>query len=152
MKDRVLTLFFGTLAIVAGAGVNYFGDRLLGIRLELFWGVSTFSPLWILDLFAVPFIAGIVVSMVYGLGGKILCYFAPLLLRGFSYFDLIYGGGPPDGATVLPFAYWVLVLIVAVEAAAFGGVAGEIFIKKTYGRRPRHMVYKDRSNDSSSNS
>ena len=51
--------------------------------------------------------------------------------------------GLPDGVTLLPFGYWVLVLIVAIEAAAIGGVFGEILMKKTYGRRPQHLLYKN---------
>ena len=41
-------------------------------------------------------------------------------------------------------------VILAIESAAFGGVAGEIAIKKTYGRMPTEMVYKKRQNDSTS--
>ena len=142
----------GSLAIGAGAFVNYLGDRLLGVRLELFWGVGTFSPLWVLDLFLVPFVAGIVVALIYGLGGKLLCYFAPVITRSISYFQMLHYEGLPEGVTLLPVWYWLLVLIVAIESAAFGGVLGEILIKKTYGRRPRYLLYKqssDKGGDSS---
>lgn len=145
MKQRSMAILMGVVAISAGALVNYLGDRLLGVRLELFWGVSTFSPLWVVDLFLVPFVAGIVVSLIYGLGGKLLCYFAPIITRGISYIYMINYEGLPEGVTVLPVWYWILVLIVAIEAAAFGGVLGEIMIKKTYGRRPRHTLYKKSS-------
>lgn len=148
-NNRLMAIFMGTVAIAAGALVNYAGDRLLGVRLELFWGVSTFSPIWVVDLFVVPFIAGFVVSMVYGLGGKLLCYFVPIIVRGISYIQM-YGYDLPEGVTLLPLGYWVLILIVAIEAAAFGGVFGEIMIKKTYGRRPKNLVYKQSSNSSSS--
>lgn len=142
MKQRSMAILMGTLAIAVGALVNHVGDRLLGVRLELFWGVSTFSPIWVVDMFLVPFIAGIVVAMIYGLGGKLLCYFAPIITRGVSYIYMLNYEGLPEGVTVLPFWYWILVLILAVEAAAFGGVFGEIVLKKTYGRRPRHTLYK----------
>lgn len=151
MNNRAMALLMGCLAIAAGALVNYAGDRLLGIRLELFWGVSTFSPLWVVDLFVVPFIAGFVVSMVYGLGGKLLCYFAPIIVRGISYIQMYNYPNLPEGVVVLPLGYWVLVLIVAIEAAAFGGVFGEIMVKKTYGRRPKHLLYKQSSDSSSEN-
>jgi hypothetical protein len=151
MNNRAMALLMGCVAIVAGALVNYAGDRLLGIRLELFWGVSTFSPLWVVDLFVVPFIAGFVVSMVYGLGGKLLCYFAPIIVRGISYIQMYNYPNLPEGVVLLPLGYWVLVLIVAIEAAAFGGVFGEIMVKKTYGRRPKHLLYKQSSDSSSEN-
>lgn len=130
------------VAITAGALVNYGLERMIGVRLELFWGVSTFSPTWILTVFVLPFIAGFVVSMVYGLGGKLLCYFAPLIPRIISYIQMNNYSDMPEGVTVLPIYYWILIVILVVEAAAFGGVAGEIMMKKTYGRRPRHTLYK----------
>ena len=147
-KPKLMAFLMGSLAISAGALVNYLGDKLLGVRLELFWGVSTFSPIWVLDLFLVPFIAGLVVSGIYGLGGKLLCYFAPIIVRTISYVQMNgMESQLPDGVTVLPFFYWILVLIVAIEAAAFGGVLGEIIIKRTYGRRPKHLVYKGSANE-----
>lgn len=142
MNNRLMTIFMGSLAIGAGVLVNYFGDKLLGVRLELFWGVGTFRPIWVLDLFVVPFIAGAVVSLVYGLGGKLLCYFVPIIVRGISYIQMMNYEGLPEGVTLLPFWYWILVLIVAIEAAAFGGAFGEIVVKKTYGRRPKHLLHK----------
>lgn len=149
-NDRIMTPIMVVVAIGAGALVNYIGDRLLGVRLELFWGVSTFSVWWVLDLFLVPFIAGMTVSLIYGLGGKILCYFAPIVTRVISYVQMHNYQDLPDGVFVLPIYYWVMVLIVAIEAAAFGGVIGEVLIKRTYGRRPRHLVYKSSSDDKSS--
>ena len=56
----------GVMALVAGCLLNYLGDHLLGVRIELFWGLSTFSLLWFLDVFIVPFIAGIAVVLMTG--------------------------------------------------------------------------------------
>jgi len=143
MNNRAMAIVMGTVAIAAGVLINYLGDKLLGVRLELFWGVSTFSPTWVVALFLVPFVAGFAVSMIYGLGGKVLCYFSPLIWRAYSYYETSQYQGLPDGMTILPFYYWILVLIVAIEAAAFGGVFGEILVKRTYGRRPHHLIYKE---------
>lgn len=148
ISNRQMTWLMGSLAISVGALINYVGDRLLDVRLELFWGVETFSPLWLVDLFIVPFVAGFAVAAIYGLGGKLLCYIAPLIPRCISYWQM-HQVELPEGVTVLPLAFWVLVLILAVEAAAFGGVAGEILVKRTYGRRPRGMVYKQRADANS---
>lgn len=142
LTDSKMAWFMAFVAITAGALVNYGLERMIGVRLELFWGVSTFSPTWILTVFVLPFIAGFVVSMVYGLGGKLLCYFAPLIPRIISYIQMNNYSDMPEGVTVLPIYYWILIVILVVEAAAFGGVAGEIMMKKTYGRRPRHTLYK----------
>lgn len=140
-KPRILR---GALALLAGSAIIYIGDHLLGIDLELFWGLQTFNPIWFLDLFVVPLISGTVVGMIFGLGGKWLCYFPPLIVRFISYYHFMYFTSIPDGASLMPMGWWGFFVILAVESAAFGGVAGEILVKKTYGRMPREMVYKDK--------
>ncbi len=149
MSNRLKTVLMAFVAIAAGVLVNYIGDRLIhnispapGVRLELFWGVATFSPYWVLDLFVPPLIAGFVVSWIYGLGGKLWCYFVPIIVRGYSYIEMMNYENLPEGVSLLPFGYWILVLIVAIEAAAIGGAFGEVMLKKTYGRRPKHLIYK----------
>jgi len=134
LKRRLIDLGVALLAVTVGAGIVYLGDRLLGVRLEYFFGVETFSPVWVLDLFGVPFVAGIVVSMIYGLGGKIWAHFSPLIVRCISFYELHHGLMPPEGVTVLPLSFWLLVVVVSAEFAAFGGVVGEIITKRTYGR------------------
>lgn len=158
MNRRAMTIFMVVVAITAGVAVNYLGDRFInyiapppGVRVELFWGVATFSPYWVIALTIPPLIAGFVVSMVYGLGGKLICYFVPIIVRGASYIQMMGHENLPDGVVLLPFGYWVLILIVAIEAAAIGGVFGEILMKKTYGRRPKHTLHKKHTNSDSSN-
>ncbi len=139
---RGLHILMGMLAVIAGAAVMYLGDRLLGINLELYYGIDTFNPVWIVTLFFVPFVAGLVVSFVFGLGGKILAYIPAVLVRGFNYIYLDVSNTVPSGATLLPIGYWLLVVILAVEAAAIGGVIGEIVIKKTYGRSDKRKLHR----------
>lgn len=127
-------LWTGALAIMVGCLVNYVGDRLLGVRIELFWGLQTFNFLWFLQLFILPVFAGMVVSFVFGLGGKWLCYFPPLIVRFIAYYETQYIIGVPDGASLMPMAWWGFFVIIAVECAIIGGVAGEILIKRIYGR------------------
>ena len=94
-----------------------------------------------MDLILVPIIAGFVVTFIYGLGGKIVAHFPPLIAKCYLYFtinpDMI-----PQGAEIIPVGFWILIVIVAVEAGAAGGLIGEIVIKKIYGRRPKHLVHK----------
>lgn len=139
----------GVLALIAGCAIIAVGDYLLGIELELFWGLQTFNSLWFIDIFIVPLIAGTVVAMIFGLGGKWLCYFPPLLVRLYSYYDFMYFSSVPDGASLMPMGWWGFFVILAIESAAFGGVAGEILVKKTYGRLPPVMVYKSRDDEAS---
>lgn len=135
----------GVLALVIGCLLNYLGDHLLGVRIELFWGLSTFNLLWFLDVFIVPFIAGMAVGMIFGLGGKWMCYFPPLIVRFYAYFETMNIIGIPDGAALMPMGWWGFFVILAVESAAIGGVMGEILIKRTYGRKPIHIEYQERA-------
>jgi hypothetical protein len=130
------------IAVLVGAGIVYAGDKLLGVTLEHYYGVGTFSPAWILALFFVPFVAGIVVSLIYGLGGKMWAHLSPVIVRVYSYYELHAGAVPPEGAVVLPMAYWLLIVIVAAEFAAFGGVVGEVVVKRVYGRTPKERLHR----------
>jgi hypothetical protein len=134
----------GVVALIAGSLIIYVGDHLLGIRIELFHGLSTFNPLWFLDVFIVPFIAGTAVGMIFGLGGKWMCYFPPLIVRFYGYFESLRLIDIPNGSHLMPMGWWGFFVILAVESAAIGGVVGEIVIKRTYGRKPIHLEYENR--------
>jgi len=134
-------LMWGTAAVLIGAVIVYLGDQFLGVSLEVYFGMGTYSPLWILDLILVPFIAGLAVSAVYGLGGKILAHFSPLIVRIIEY-NMIDPASLPEHVAILPLGFWILIVIVSVEAASAGGFVGEVVIKRTYGRRPKHLVHK----------
>ncbi len=144
MSRRQARILTGLVAVLAGMGVNILGDRLLGVSVELWWGVDTFSAAWILDVFLVPFIAGIVVAVIFGLGGKWLCYFPPAIVRIISYVNFAGPEPIPQGAYLLSVQFWILIVILVVEAAAFGGAAGEILVKRTYGRHPDRIAKIDR--------
>lgn len=145
MKKQTKRNISGFLALVAGCLVNYAGDRLVGVDIELWWGLNTFSPMWMVDVFIVPLVAGVVVAMIFGIGGKWLCYFPPLIVRCINYWSFVYYKEVPAGAELMIIPYWIMFVILAVEAAAFGGVIGEIIIKRTYGRLPRDVVYRSRT-------
>ena len=126
----------GAAAILLATAFNHFCDRVLGIRIEAFTGgIGYFSPLWVLDLFLVPFVAGVIVSVIYGFGGKWLSWIPSLIVRCVSYFGIAYQLIPvAPGSSLMPLGWWGFFVILAMEAAAFGGVIGEVAIKRTYGR------------------
>ena len=134
MNQRYLK---GLSALLIGMALNHFGDRLLGVKIELFSGLSTFSFAWILDVFFVPFLVGLAVSWMFGMGGKWLCYFPPLIVRSLSYAEILYVSGTPHGSTLNPIGWWGLYVILAMESAGIGGIIGEVMIKKIYGRSPK---------------
>jgi hypothetical protein len=124
-------------ALFVGTSLNYFGDRVLGVKMELFSGLSTFSFAWGLDVFFLPFVVGFVVSWIFGMGGKWLCYLPPLIVRCISYAQIFYISGTPHGSSLIPLGWWCLFVILAVESASIGGIMGEVLIKGTYGRSVR---------------
>ncbi len=131
MNQRFLN---GLLALMAGCFVNYVGDKLLGVKMELFSGLSTFSFAWIVDVFVLPFFVGLLVAWIFGMGAKWLCYFPPLFVRCFSYAQILYFTGVPHGSILNPMGWWGLYVILAMESAAIGGILGEVMIKNVYGR------------------
>lgn len=132
----------GTVAVLVGVALNHFGDRLLGVQIELFRGIQGFDFPWFTAMFILPFFVGLVVALIFGLGGKWLCYFPPLIVRVLSYLQIVYLTGTPEGTSLMPMGWWGFFVIIVMEAAAIGGVMGEIVVKGTYGRSPRHLVYK----------
>ena len=131
MNQKYVT---GLVALLAGMALNYFGDRLLGVKIELFSGLSTFSFAWILDVFFVPFLVGLLVAWIFGKGAKWLCYFPPLIVRCISYAQIAYITGTPHGSNLNPLGWWGFYVILAMEAAGIGGIIGEVLIKNVYGR------------------
>ena len=57
-KTNSERLYRGAAAVLLASAFNHFADRILGVKIEAFTGgVGYFSPLWVLDLFLVPFSA-----------------------------------------------------------------------------------------------
>ena len=99
-----------------GARRGHSGDRLQsflpigssGVQIEAFTGgIGYFSPFWVVDLFLVPFLAGMVVSLIYGFGGKWLSYIPSLIVRCISYFGIL-DHLIPHGAGILADAHGVV--------------------------------------------
>jgi hypothetical protein len=136
MNQRYLR---GLVALLIGMSLNHFGDRLLGVKIELFSGLSTFSFAWILDVFFVPFLVGLVVAWIFGWGAKWLSYFPPLIVRCLSYAEILYVSGTPHGSTLNPLGWWGFYVILAMESAGIGGIIGELMIRNVYGRSKKVM-------------
>jgi hypothetical protein len=127
----------GCIAVLVGMALNYLGDKALGVNIEIFTGISTFNFAWMVDIFLVPFVVGLAVSWIFGLGGKWLACLPPFFVRCISFVYLTYFENPSTDADLffqVPLAYWGPCLILVVEAANFGGIIGEI-LKGVY-RRP----------------
>jgi hypothetical protein len=119
----------GFVAVVAGMTFNFVGDWLLGAHIETFKGISTFTVSWMLDIFLVPFIAGVIVAKIYGRkNGKWLACIPPLFVRclTYSYMYLFIFKDGTDFFFKLNLYYWGPCVILAVEAANFGGILAEV--------------------------
>lgn len=133
----------GAVALLIGCLLNYYGDKMLGVDVELYRGIAGFGGLWAVDVFILPFFVGLVVAVIFGYGGKWLSYLPPLIVRGISYYQFQNHLLPiPEEASLAPIGWWAFFVILAIEASAFGGIMGEIMMKGTYGRSPRHKLYK----------
>lgn len=137
MNPRYMQGLFAALMI--GCALNYFGDRMLGVKIEIFYGLATFSFAWVLDVFFVPFVVGLVVAWIFGRGAYWLSYFPPLIVRVISYMQLYYAAEMPAHGTLIPMGWWGFFVILAMEASAIGGIIGEVVIKRIYGR-PKQAI------------
>jgi hypothetical protein len=150
VQDRTRYLK-GLVALLLGCALNYFGDQILGAQIELYRGITGFGGLWAADVFVLPFFVGLLVSAIFGMGGKWLSYIPPLIIRGVSYYGFLDNIATiPQGASLAPIGWWGFFVILAIEASAFGGIMGEIMMKGTYGRSPKENVYKEKNKKSES--
>lgn len=120
----------GSVAVLVGIALNFLGDILLGVKIEVFSGISTFNFAWMLDIFLVPFAVGYAVSVIYGAqGGKWLACLPPLIVRSTSFLYLHYFSHPQgDFFYQLHLFYWGPCIILAVEAANLAGILAEVQI------------------------
>lgn len=119
----------GVLAVLAGMALIYLGDQALGVNIEIYRGIATFTLPWVIDVFLVPFVAGVVVSLIYGRHGKWLACLPPLFVRGISFIQLTFFNDSSEYVDLffkVPLAYWGPCLILVVEVGNFGGIIGEI--------------------------
>jgi hypothetical protein len=120
-------IWLGAWAVLAGMATNALGDWLRGVRLEIFRGMATFTPLWMLDVFLVNFIVGLVVAKIFGRHAKWLAIVPPLLVRSLSYLHLYFvESHQGDFFLQLHLHYWGPTVILAVECANIGGILGEV--------------------------
>lgn len=129
----------GFIAVVAGMALNFLGDWLLGVKIEIFSGLSTFTFPWMLDVFLVPFIVGLVVSKIFNNRyGKWLACLPPLFVRciSYSYMYLFVFNDGKDFFYHLNLYYWGPCVILVVEAANLGGILGDVLIG-AYRRKAR---------------
>jgi len=108
------------------------GHKILGVRVELFWGIAGYDLAWVTAMFLLPFITGVAIGLIYGWGGKLLAHFPPLVLLAIDYYMTLQHGAP-EGARLIPLMWWGFFVILNMEFCAVGGVFGELLLKRFYG-------------------
>lgn len=135
------------VAIVAAMAVIFAGDWLLGVKIEVFSGMATFTFSWMLDVFLVPFISGLVVSaIVRSRMGKWLSFLPPFFARSLSYLYMylfVYNDGK-DFFYHLNIFYWGLCVILSVEAANIGGILGDVLMGAYRAKSPAPAAAEER--------
>lgn len=137
--------FKGIASLLIGTALIYLGDRVLGVKMELFSGFSTFNLAWALDIFFVPFIVGMIIAWIYGNeahhSGKAfrfsqgisiimwVCYFPPLIVRSISYAKILLVTGTPEGSSLMPLGLWACFVVMTMTTAGMGEIFGEVVIK-----------------------
>jgi hypothetical protein len=132
-----------------GTALIYIGDLVLGVKIELFSGFSSFNIAWALDIFVVPFLMGMLVAWIFGRDanhsgegfrftkgiGIIIwvCYLPPLFVRSFNYFKILYVTGVPEGTYLMPWGLWACFVVMTMTTAGMGEIIGEVIIK-IYGK------------------
>jgi hypothetical protein len=135
-RSKPERVYRGAGAVILASVFIHFCDRILGVQIEAFTGgIDYFSPWWVVDVFLVPFLAGILVSLIFGYGGKWLAHLPPLIVRSLSYFAIAHQmTAIAPGSSLMPVGWWGFYLILTIEFCAVGGVIGEVMVKRTYGR------------------
>jgi len=122
----------GLVAFIIGSLLMQGGFQLLGVRLELFFGLDTFSFNWVVAMTVLPVAAGVVIGMIYGFGGKYLAHFPPLTVLLIGYYQSTHGQ-LADGVELLPWGLWVMFMILQMEFCAVGGFIGELIVRRKTG-------------------
>jgi len=121
----------GLLAFFAGAAVLETGLVLLDLHIEWYAGLATYNWRFVLGMSLLPTLAGFVVGIIYGYGGKYLAHFPPLVLLGWHYYEsthLVHQ--MPPGVYLMPWQLWAFFVIFQMEMSALGAFLGEIVSRR----------------------
>jgi predicted Na+-dependent transporter len=98
-----------------------------------------------LDVFLVPFLAGLLVSRIYrSRSGKWLACLPPLFVRSLTYLYMywfVYNDGQ-DFFYHLNLYYWGPAVILVVEVGNLGGILGDV-LAGAYGSKPMAQADKE---------
>lgn len=120
------------VAFFISAFFFHMGHVLLEVQIELYWGIEGYDFAFVLSMFLLPLLTGVIVGLIYGWGGKWLAHFPPLVVLAVDYY-VTAKTGVPSGAKLIPLMWWGFFVILNMEFCAMGGVIGEILLKRWYG-------------------
>ncbi|MBF0282074.1 MAG: hypothetical protein HQM07_05860 [Zetaproteobacteria bacterium] len=124
----------GLVAFAVGALLLDSAFSALDVRIEWFFGISTFGMNWVIAMTVVPIAVGVVIGFIYGFGGKYLAHFPPVLTLGWAYYESVqHISEMPIGVHLIPWPLWAFYLILQMEFCAGGGVIGELLMRRYLG-------------------
>jgi len=130
------------MAFAVGGALMQTGFQVLGVHLEWFAGISTFSGAWVIAMTALPVGSGVVIGMIYGYGGKYLAHLPPLAVLVISYYQSMQIP-EPAGMHLLPMGMMTIFIILQMEFCAVGGFVGELIMRRRTGWTSKYAKKSD---------
>jgi len=124
------------LGIVLGCAVYWVLMRTVGVEVEIWEGVNTFTePRWFAAVALVPAVAGFVAGFVAGEHGKWYGMVPVAILHPVEYVRLATGANPD--VHVLGFGLFIFFMLVMLELGLMAGWGAEILRHRLGGREVR---------------
>ncbi len=126
----------GLLGIAVGVTVYYFMARGLGVHVEVWEGVNTFTNFrWFSAVALVPVVSGFITGIIAGHNGKWYGMIPVALLHPADYFTTL--GTASADVTVLGPALFVFFMIIMLELGLMAGWAAEVIRARLSGEDKR---------------
>jgi len=124
------------LSICVGATVYFLVVQALGVTIEVWEGINTFTNLkWFAAATAAPALSGFVTGLISGHNGKWFGVVPVLLMHPSDYFQArALAGGD---VMVLGFGLFVFFMLVMMELALMAGWGGELLRRRISGEQLR---------------
>ena len=124
------------LGIAVGATVYFLLSKALGVHVEVWQGINTFTnPKWFAAVAVVPALSGFVTGIIAGHHGKWYAMIPVLLLHSADYAKLY--NTPGAEQVVLGYGLFIFFMIIMLELALMAGWGGELIRARKAGEDAR---------------
>ncbi len=131
-----LAPMMGVIGAALGCTVYYFLVELMGIRVEMWYGIETFAdPRWFAVVAVVPAVSGLVTGLVAGRYGKWYGLLPVAILHPIEFYQLSHQ--PSQEYVVLGYGLFLFFMVIMLELGLMGGWLGELARKRMGGSQAR---------------